>query len=68
MASARNTEGAALAHLGRFEEAEQLLLSSRAGLANSPIPDLPFKAKQRLEYLYKAWGKLAKAEELRAAK
>ena len=68
VAYARSVEGAALARLGEFAEAEPLLLGSRAGLANAPIPNLPGKADRWLKDLYIAWGKPEKAEQLRAAK
>jgi tetratricopeptide (TPR) repeat protein len=67
VAYARSVEGAALAHLGEFEEGERLLLASRAGLTHAPIPDLPAKGDRWLKELYMAWGKPEKAEQLRAA-
>jgi tetratricopeptide (TPR) repeat protein len=67
VAAARSVEGAALAKLGQYAEAEKLLLASRAPLAQAPIADLESKTRRRLEDLYVAWGKPEKAEELRAA-
>lgn len=57
IAMAKNTQGAALTGLGRFPEAEKLLLASRPALVGSPLADLPERGRARLEALYVAWGK-----------
>ena len=58
---AKNAQGAALAGLGRYPEAEKLLLASLPALAGSPISDLPARGRARLADLYTAWGKPEKA-------
>jgi hypothetical protein len=60
---ARNVQGAALTGLGRYPEAEKLLLSSLPALSGSPIADLPQRGRARLADLYTAWGKPEKAEK-----
>jgi hypothetical protein len=60
-----NIEGAALARLGRYAEAEPLLVGSQQGLAKAPIPNLAALGRQRLIELYERWGKLAEAQKLR---
>jgi hypothetical protein len=50
-------EGAALAGLGQYDEAEGLLLPSDEILANAPMPGVSEQSKQRLVTLYTAWGK-----------
>jgi len=57
MAMAQNVHGAAAAGLGRFEEAEMLLLKSLPGLKGAPIPRVEVKGRQRLAALYSSWGK-----------
>ncbi len=54
---AKNVQGAALTGLGRYAEAEKLLLASLPALAGSPIADLPERGRERLAELYTAWGK-----------
>jgi tetratricopeptide (TPR) repeat protein len=63
VAMARNVQGAALSGLGRYPEAEKLLLSSLPGLTGSPIADLPQRGRARLAEMYKAWGKPEEAEK-----
>jgi hypothetical protein len=57
VAAAANVEGAALAGLGQYDEAEGLLLPSDEILANAPMPGVSEQSKQRLVTLYTAWGK-----------
>ena len=57
VAMAKNVEGAALAGLKRYAEAEKLLLASLPSLAGSPIHDLPRHGRERLAALYAAWGR-----------
>jgi tetratricopeptide (TPR) repeat protein len=57
VAMTENIRGAALAGLGRYGEAEKLLLASLPNLEGSPIPDLPQRGRERLAALYEAWGK-----------
>ena len=61
VAAAANTEGAALARLGNYTEAEELLLQSDDILADAPMPGVSDQSKQRLTMLYTAWGKPAQA-------
>ena len=57
MAMANNVHGAALTGLGKFPEAERLLLASLKDLPGAPIPGLVEKGRQRLAALYTSWGK-----------
>jgi tetratricopeptide (TPR) repeat protein len=57
VAMAKNTQGAALTGLGRYKEAEPLLVGSLEKLYGSPVPDLPARGRQRLVELYTAWGR-----------
>ncbi len=57
VAMAQNVQGAALVGLGRYAQAEKLLLASLPSLAGSPIHDLPQQGRARLAELYAAWGK-----------
>jgi tetratricopeptide (TPR) repeat protein len=61
VAMAANVEGAALAELGAYEEAEQLLLSSNEVLADVPLPGVAEQSRARLAALYSSWGKEAEA-------
>ena len=63
VAMAKNVEGAALAGLKRYAEAEKLLLASLPALSGSPLADLPERGRARLAALYTAWGKPEKAEK-----
>lgn len=63
VAMARNVQGAALTGLGRYPEAEKLLLSSLPALSGSPIADLPQRGRARLADLYTAWGKPEETEK-----
>ncbi len=65
VAAALSTEGAALAKLGDFANAESLLIASLPGLENSPIPGLPTVGRQRLRELYLAWDRPADADRYR---
>jgi serine/threonine protein kinase/tetratricopeptide (TPR) repeat protein len=60
--------GASLVALGRYAEAEKVLLDARRDLEASPAPrDLEMKATiTRLVELYSAWGKHDRATEFRA--
>jgi hypothetical protein len=62
-----NTEGAALEKVGKYPEAERLLLASLDGLAQAPIPNLTDKGRERLLDLYTAWGRPTEAAKYRAA-
>ncbi len=57
VAMTKNIQGAALSGLGRYAEAEKLLVASLPALSGSPIPDLPRSGRARLASLYAAWGK-----------
>ena len=65
-AVAASTEGAALAGLLRYTEAEQLLLDSYTVLTSDAvaIPMFVSQARERLVSLYVAWGKPEKAAEI----
>ena len=65
VAAALNTEGAALAKLGAYADAEPLLVASLPGLENSPIPGLPDVGRKRLRELYLAWGRPEEAARYR---
>jgi hypothetical protein len=57
VAAAKNVEGHALAGLGRFEEAEALMLASIEGLRQSPMPGLAEEGRRRMRQLYLEWGR-----------
>jgi serine/threonine protein kinase/Tfp pilus assembly protein PilF len=64
----RSLLGEALVALGRYDEAETLLLAARgelAALPSPPVPDLN-ATYRRLVTLYTAWGKPRKAVEYRS--
>lgn len=63
VAAAANAEGAALAGLGQFQEAEHLLLSSDRLLTDAPMPGVSRQSRQRLAALYSAWGKKEQAQK-----
>ena len=63
VAMAQNAEGAALAGLGDYQDAEPLLLSSLPRLGGSPLPGLEKTGRERLARLYTAWGKPDKASQ-----
>ena len=63
VAMAQNAEGAALAGLGDYKDAESLLLSSMPRLGGSPLPGLEKTGRERLARLYTAWGKPDKASQ-----
>jgi len=65
IAFAMNAEGAAQEKLGKYEEAERLLLASRDGLDKAPLPGLPEQGRVRLVELYNAWGKPEQAAKFR---
>jgi hypothetical protein len=64
---AQNAEGAALAGLGDYQNAESLLLSSLPRLGGSPLPGLEKTGRERLARLYTAWGKPDKASQYQAS-
>jgi tetratricopeptide (TPR) repeat protein len=68
-ALAASAEGAALAGLQRYAEAEVLLVDSYTVLSNDAraMQALVDKAGERLVALYEAWGKPEKAAEILAA-
>jgi tetratricopeptide (TPR) repeat protein len=57
LAAAASVEGAALARLGRYADAEPLLIGSLGPLENAPIADLPKRAQAWIVDMYAAWGK-----------
>jgi hypothetical protein len=61
-----NIEGAALMRMGRYSEAEPLLVGSQEGLKSAPIPNLADVGKLRLIELYQRWGKPEMVAKLRA--
>lgn len=63
IAAARSIEGAALAGIGEFAEAEPLLLTSLEALENAPIPRLAEDGRRRIAQLYTAWGRPEKARQ-----
>ena len=67
-AVAASTEGAALAGLQRYAEAETLLVDSFAALNNdaNAIPSFVELTGKRLVLLYEIWGKPEKAAEVLA--
>ena len=67
-AVASSAEGAALAGLHRYAEAETLLIDSYTVLSSdaSAIPAFVNEAGERLVSLYEAWGKPEKAAEILA--
>ena len=67
VAMAMNCEGAALAGLGQYENAESLLLSSLPKLHGSPLPGLEKTGRARLAALYTEWGKPEKAGQYQAS-
>jgi tetratricopeptide (TPR) repeat protein len=67
VAMAQNAEGAALAGLGDYKNAESLLLSSLPRLGGSPLPGLEKTGRERLARLYTAWGKPDKASQYQAS-
>jgi hypothetical protein len=62
-----NVEGAALMRLGRYAEAEPLLVDSQEGLKTSSLPYLADKGRLRLIELYQRWGKPEQVQKLRSA-
>jgi tetratricopeptide (TPR) repeat protein len=66
VAMAVNAEGAALAGLGEYKNAESLLLASLPKLVGSPLPGIEKTGRARLASLYTRWGKPDKAGEYRA--
>ena len=67
IALALDVEGAALMRMGRYAEAEPLMLASQRDLAKAPLPFLADKSKLRLIELYHRWGKPDEVRKLRAA-
>ena len=62
-----NVEGAALMRMGRYAEAEPLMVASQAGLKAAPIPNLADRGRLRLIELYERWGKPEEVQKLRTA-
>ena len=58
-------QGAALTELGKFEDAETLLLSSIEPLEQAPIPGISDQNRERLAALYGAWKKPEEAQKYR---
>ena len=63
VAAAANAEGAALTGLGKFAEAELLLVSSNHILSDAPMPGVSKQSRERLAALYTAWGKREEARK-----
>ena len=53
--------------MGRYAEAEPLMLASQRDLQKAPLPYLADKSKLRLIELYHRWGKPDEVRKLRAA-
>jgi hypothetical protein len=66
VAYASSAEGAALAKLGSYPEAESLLLSSLEPLEMAPIAGALEQHRIRLAELYSDWGKPGMADQYRA--
>ena len=66
VAFASSAEGAALAKLGSYTEAESLLLSSLEPLELAPVPGAYRDNRIRLASLYAGWGKPGEADRYRA--
>jgi tetratricopeptide (TPR) repeat protein len=66
VAAAMNVEGAALMRMGRYVEAEPLLVGSQEGLKSAPIPNLSDRGRLRLIELYERWGKPGEVQKLRS--
>jgi tetratricopeptide (TPR) repeat protein len=68
IAEAQGALGACLSALGRYEEAESLLLRGQATLLKPQRPDQERlkKVREHLLTLYTAWNKPTKAAEYRA--
>ena len=62
VAAASIYEGRALAGIGRFDEAEPILLGSLDSLAQAPIPDLEENSRRAVAQFYIAWGRPEQAE------
>jgi tetratricopeptide (TPR) repeat protein len=67
IALALDVEGGALMRMGRYAEAEPLMLASQRDLPSAPLPYLAEKSKLRLIELYHRWGKTDEVRKLRAA-
>ena len=65
VAYASSAEGATLAHMGSYPEAESLLLSSIEPLELAPIPGVVKQHRIRLANLYAGWGKPGEAARYR---
>ena len=65
VAAAANTRGAALAGMGRYDEAEELLLASNEILSDAPMPGIAEQSRRRLAALYETWGKEDRANSYR---
>jgi tetratricopeptide (TPR) repeat protein len=62
-----DVEGGALMRMGRYAEAEPLMLASQQDLSKAPLPYLADKSRLRLIELYHRWGKDDEVRRLRAA-
>jgi tetratricopeptide (TPR) repeat protein len=67
IALALDVEGGALMRMGRYAEAEPLMLASQRDLPRAPLPYLAEKSRLRLIELYHSWGKDDEVRKLRAA-
>jgi hypothetical protein len=67
VAFAASAEGAALANLDSYAEAESLLLSSLEPLKLAPVPGAYRHHRRRLASLYAAWGKPSDVAKYQAA-
>ena len=67
IALALDVEGGALMRMGRYAEAEPLMLASQHDLPKAPLPYLAEKSRLRLIELYHRWGKDDEVRKLRAA-
>ena len=65
IAYASSAEGAALAQLGSYPEAESLLLASLKPLEPAPISGVLEQHRIRLAELYEGWGKPVEAQKYR---
>lgn len=53
--------------MGRYAEAEPLMLASQQDLSKAPLPYLADKSRLRLIELYHRWGRDDEVRRLRAA-
>jgi hypothetical protein len=62
---AKNLEGAALAGLRDYKDAERLLLDSQEGLSRAALPGVAKAGRARLADLYTALGNPVEASKFR---